>query len=1286
MRDVLRRVRDIAIGAAVVCAPMGQLFMGQAIAVPTGLPAGFSATTLQNYGLGTPTSVRIAPDGRIFVVDLLGSIKLFTPGSGLSATAFGTVSVDATGDRGLLGAAFDSDFANNPYLYIHYVGTDDKVRIGRFNANGNTGTNFQVLYTAPTASGFQHAGGGITVDNNGYVYFGIGDSGNPPNGQDLTTVNGKIHRINRDGTVPVNPFAGQANVPATIYDYGVRNPFRMQTDRQTGTVYVGDVGFNTWEEVNVISAGKNYGWPAQEGPCTSACAYENPVYWYQHQFGTNNTNDASIVLGPVYRGNAYPASYKGRMFVSDYVQGFMRTINPSVASSAYTMLATGNGPVIDMDVGPDGKLYFVTISGATLYRLDYTSGTVNQPPTAQAAANVATGPVPLAVNFSSAGSTDPENSAVSYQWDFGDGTSSTQANPSKTYSNNGQYTVHLTVSDGVNSTPSNALTIRVGAQPIVSFSAPNPAVLIKGNDVVNYTATATEANGTPIPNANLQTTINLYHSDHNHPFMGPLTGGSGSFTVPTSGELSPDIWYRITVTATGAGGVTGSSYVEVFPQKAMITVNTNPAGLNVMLDGSNHVIPPTVQGVTGLVRSVSAPSPQLFNGKQYVFDHWSDGGAQTHEFPFPAVDTTLTAYYVEATGGTQLQNILANPSFESLSSNLPVSWAFNTWGTNDAMWQSSTDAVDGQRSVVLSANSLQSGEGTLSHTAITVAPATTHNVRYRYKSNVQLKSVADVTLTNNTHQYIWLGITQPSATWNEQNWTFVTPASASKVVVTTTLTTAGSATIDDFAVLAPTAAPPAVIAPVVQLSATPSAVTAGQSSSLAWSVSGTSPSCTGSGGWNGSLPTSGNQMVTPSATASYTLTCTNSMGTDSKSATITVLPIPPVSTNILANPSFEDDNPATHLPLNWQQVRWGTNNGTHELVHGSAFDADHHVRTFMTSFSNGEAGWKSVSQPVTPGATYTFSQYALTTGPTKVLAEVQLSNGQKQYLWLGALPQSTTWQKFTKNVIMPSNAQTIAIGTYLTGIGDVSVDFVDLSPAGSSSGTAPTITITASPSSIGTGQSAVVSWSVSGANPTCTASGGWNGSQPVSGSLNVSPASATTYTLVCGNLYGIDTKSVTVTVNAPPSAVNLIANPSLAVSTLGATIPTGWYTGSYGTNSTQFQYQTTGRTDGRSIATTISGYTNGDAKWFFEPVAVTAGQTYQYSYWRQSTASSEVLIGYDQANGTRTYEWRGIVPAAANWTQATLTITPPTGTTKVTVYHILKSNGMLQLDDFSLSP
>jgi glucose/arabinose dehydrogenase len=210
------------------------------LAAPAGLPSGFTATVLQNNSLGTPTSVRVHPtDGRLFVFDLTGTIKIFTPGSGLSATPFATVSVHVSGDRGLLGAAFDSDYTNHPYLYIHYVGADQKVRVGRYNASGPTGTNFQVIYTAPTTADYQHAGGGITVSNDGFVYFGIGDSGTPTRSQDLSNIHGKIHRIGRDGVVPnSNPYFNQSGVQNTIYAHGFRNPFRLTTERQVMYMWV----------------------------------------------------------------------------------------------------------------------------------------------------------------------------------------------------------------------------------------------------------------------------------------------------------------------------------------------------------------------------------------------------------------------------------------------------------------------------------------------------------------------------------------------------------------------------------------------------------------------------------------------------------------------------------------------------------------------------------------------------------------------------------------------------------------------------------------------------------------------------------------------------------------------------------------------------------------------------------------------------------------------------------------------------------------------------------------
>lgn len=1280
----------VAVISALVVAQIAW-FAPRAAAAPTGLPSGFTATTLINHSMMAPTSVRVAPDGRIFVFDLFGSIKIFKTNIGFNATNFGSVSVDATGDRGLLGAAFDRDFASNPYVYVHYVGTDDKVRIGRFNASGDVGTNFTVLYTAPVASGFQHAGGGITMGPDNKIYFGIGDSGTPTNSQDLTKIHGKIHRINRDGTVPANPYGGQAGVADTMYDYGVRNPFRLQTDPQTGTIYLGDVGFNNWEEINIIQPGKNYGWATQEGPCTSACPYENPIYWYPHQFGTNNTNDASIVAGPVYRGNAYPASYKGKMFVSDYVQGFLRLIDPTAASNSHTTFSTANGTVIDMDVGPDGKLYFITINSPTLYRLDYNAGNANTPPAAQATADKTMGTPPLTVNFSSAGSSDPEGQPLSYNWAFGDGTTSNQANPTKTYTNAGQFTAQLTVSDGTNSTPATPITIKVGTQPTVTINSPASTATYNGGQVINYSANAVDANGTAIPDDKLKTTVRLHHSDHNHPFLGPLTGGSGQFTTPTDGELSPDVWLRITVEATDSNGVTGETFVEIKPNKATITVTTNPAGLNVVLDGSNHVIPPTVQGVVGMTRQIAAPSPQTFNGVQYVFSHWSDGGAQDHTFTFPNANTTYTAHYVPATGGIEMGNVAPNPSFETLgTNNLPTSWSGSRWGTNNATYTSSTDARTGSQSAKLAATSYTSGEMRLYHTAVPVASNTVHGVQYFYKSDVQTKAVADVTLTDGTHKYIWLGINQPSVNWKEQNWALTTPANAKNVVVSLYLVSSGTFTVDDFALLAPGAGtPPPVAAPVITLSATPSTIMSGADSTLQWSTTGTTPGCTASGGWSGGQAPSGALSVRPGTTTTYTLTCTNSAGSDTKSVTVTVntpAPGPSATGNLVPNPSFEEED-ANHKPIGWKTNKWGTNNTLFSIVHGGAVSGDHSARAEITSYTSGEAQWTFTPVTITASTLYTVSLKQKSSGPTKVQVDVTLGDGTHKYFWLGAMPNGTAaWNTFTKTFTAPANAKNATIGIFLTGAGSFQIDDVSLTPPAPAA-TAPVVTLGASATTIAAGQNTTLTWSTTGTTPTCTASDGWTGTQTTSGSLVVTPAATTTYTLTCATSVGTDTKSVTVTVGSivvPPST-NLIADPSLLDAAPGVNIPTFWYQGFWGTNTTLFGYDSAGRTDGRSISIAMNDRVDGDAKWFFEPVTVTGGAPYTYSHWYKSTIDTELVVEYTLADTTKTYVWLGVLAATDDWTQLTQSVTPPANAVKMTIHHVLKNNGTLQLDDYSLT-
>ncbi len=262
------------------------------------------------------------------------------------------------------------------------------------------------------------------------MYFAVGDNGYPPNAQDLTNPHGKILRINRDGTVPAdNPFYGQAGKEQAIWAYGFRNPWRFQFDRATGLLYGGDVGNYTWEEVNRIVRGGNYGWPVQEGICTTGCAgYLNPIHTYPHDGGS-----AAVTGGPVYRGTAFPAAYRGNLFFGDYAKNFIRraVLDSSGNVTSVHDFDAAAGPVVDIKEAPDGSLYYLTYVPGRLYRVSYELG--NHSPSALATADVTKGVSPLTVRFDGSGSTDPDGDPLTYAWNFGDGTTGTAAKPVKTY-------------------------------------------------------------------------------------------------------------------------------------------------------------------------------------------------------------------------------------------------------------------------------------------------------------------------------------------------------------------------------------------------------------------------------------------------------------------------------------------------------------------------------------------------------------------------------------------------------------------------------------------------------------------------------------------------------------------------------------------------------------------------------------------------------------------------------------------------------------------------------------
>ncbi|GAA2619908.1 hypothetical protein GCM10010399_58760 [Dactylosporangium fulvum] len=607
-------------------------------------PDGFQTSLVVGAGLDGPSGFEVAPDGRIFILERTGKIKIFKDGR-LLPQPFAELPSEATGDRGLIGIAFDPDFGTaNHYVYFYYTGLDLLNHLVRFDASTDVGTDGPyTIFQTQSLSQHLHVGGSIRFGPDGKLYFAVGDNGYSSNAQDLSNPHGKILRINKDGSIPAdNPFSGQAGKVGAIWAYGFRNPWRFQFDSATGRLYGGDVGDFTWEEVNRIVKGGNYGWPLKEGKCTADCAgFVDPIYTYNH-----DGESAAVTGGPVYHGTMFPAGYRGNLFFGDYAKGFIRRaeLDGSGNVTAVHDFDTNAGSVVDLKEAPDGSLYYLNYYPGELRRITY--NTTTHLPVANATADVTKGLQPLTVHFSSAGSSDPDGDTLAYRWDFGDGTTSTAANPAKTYANIGVYTAQLTVSDGHDEVPAKPIVVQVGVPPKVTVAVPADGALYRAGDTITYNAFATDAAGFDLNDGAIKTEVRLHHHTHFHPFVGPLTGRAGTFTIPTTGEASADTWYEIIVTATDTNGLSTSKSINIYPRKSHITLRTEPAGLGTMLDGVPVATPLTVEGVIGFQRELAAPPTAVAaDGTVYHFTGWSDGKAIRHTIATPEADATYTATY-----------------------------------------------------------------------------------------------------------------------------------------------------------------------------------------------------------------------------------------------------------------------------------------------------------------------------------------------------------------------------------------------------------------------------------------------------------------------------------------------------------------------------------------------------------------------------------------------------------------------------------------------------------------
>src|SRR5438128_2312389 len=367
-------------------------------AIAANLPSGFTETQFGSNLSGSPTAMAFAPDGRLFVCQQGGQLRVIKNGV-LLGTPFVSLTVDFSGERGLLGIAFDPNFATNHYLYVYYTVATSPIhnRVTRFTATGDAaapGSEVVILELNNLSSATNHNGGAIHFGPDGKLYIAVGENANGANSQTLSNLLGKMLRINADGTIPTdNPFFNTATGNnRAIWALGLRNPFTFTFQPGTGRMHINDVGQDTWEEIDVGAAGANYGWPTTEGNFTQSQFpnFTRPFYTYSHGSGT--FQGFAITGGAFYNpsspgANVFPSSYNGDYFFADYVNNWINVID--VSSGAVSSFATNAPGTVDVHVAPDGSLYYLARNQSQAFRVIYTG---NQAP------NITQGPASQTVS------------------------------------------------------------------------------------------------------------------------------------------------------------------------------------------------------------------------------------------------------------------------------------------------------------------------------------------------------------------------------------------------------------------------------------------------------------------------------------------------------------------------------------------------------------------------------------------------------------------------------------------------------------------------------------------------------------------------------------------------------------------------------------------------------------------------------------------------------------------------------------------------------------------------